>query len=128
VLPGACGEIAHVARTCSRGARRLAGFDPGIAIASVPHATDHDATGPLHVDVLADTVVTARRRMAQPRGTLPTRDRSHPAPPVRPEITALSPRLADIQSATRRSPGRVALWLCARRPRRRVRGRGRRRR
>ena len=46
-----------VAANAVWGTRQLAEFDSGIAIASVLHGTDYDATVPLHVDLLADTVV-----------------------------------------------------------------------
>jgi EAL domain-containing protein (putative c-di-GMP-specific phosphodiesterase class I) len=89
-------QVDHVARNSVWGTRQLAEFDSGIAIASVLHGTEYDATVPLHVDVLADTVVAARRRIAQLRGSLLSRDGNHPAPPILLEINpALSAAPAD---------------------------------
>ncbi|NMH98564.1 EAL domain-containing protein [Pseudonocardia acidicola] len=45
------------------GTRQIVDLDAGIALASLAFATDYDATVPLHVNVLADTVVAARRRL-----------------------------------------------------------------
>lgn len=64
------------------GARRLAEFDAGVAIAAVLHDTGYDATVPLHVDVLADTVVHARDRVRALRAALRRRAGAHPAPPL----------------------------------------------
>jgi EAL domain-containing protein (putative c-di-GMP-specific phosphodiesterase class I) len=75
-----------VARHAVWGPRQLAEFDSGIAIASVLHATGYDATVPLHVDVLADTVVGARRRVSQIRQSLLHRDDRQPVPPILLEI------------------------------------------
>jgi EAL domain-containing protein (putative c-di-GMP-specific phosphodiesterase class I) len=79
-------QVEHVARNSVWGTRQLAEFDSGIAIASVLHGAGYDATVPLHVDLLADTVVTARRRIAQLRGSLLARDAGRPAPPMLLEI------------------------------------------
>jgi EAL domain-containing protein (putative c-di-GMP-specific phosphodiesterase class I) len=79
-------QVEHVARNSVWGTRQLAEFDSGIAIASVLHGAEYDAAVPLHVDVLADTVVAARRRIGQLRGTLVARDPSRPAPPMLLEI------------------------------------------
>jgi EAL domain-containing protein (putative c-di-GMP-specific phosphodiesterase class I) len=79
-------QVEHVARNTVWGARQLAEFDSGIAIASVLHGAGYDATVPLHIDVLADTVVAARRRIGQLRGALLARDAGHPAPPMLLEI------------------------------------------
>ena len=67
-------------------AAQLAEFDSGIAIASVLHGTGYDATVPLHIDLLADTVVTARRRIAQLPVSLRNRHAGHSAPPMMLEI------------------------------------------
>ncbi len=75
-----------VARNAVWGTRQLVEFDSGIAIASVLHGTGYDATVPLHVDVLADTVVTARRRLMQLRTVLRDRDGGSPVPPIMLEI------------------------------------------
>jgi EAL domain-containing protein (putative c-di-GMP-specific phosphodiesterase class I) len=89
-------QIEHVARTAVWGTRQLAEFDSGIAIASVLHGAGYDAAVPLHIDVLADTVVAARRRIGQLRGSLLARDAAHPAPPMLLEINpALSAAPAD---------------------------------
>ncbi len=89
-------QVEYVARNAVWGTRQLAEFDSGIAIASVLHGTEYDATVPLHVDVLADTVVSARRRIGQLRGSLLAREGSHPAPPILLEINpALSAAPAD---------------------------------
>jgi EAL domain-containing protein (putative c-di-GMP-specific phosphodiesterase class I) len=79
-------QVEHIARNTVWGTRQLAEFDSGIAIASVLHGAGYDATVPLHVDVLADTVVTARRRIGQLRASLLARDAGHPAPPMLLEI------------------------------------------
>jgi EAL domain-containing protein (putative c-di-GMP-specific phosphodiesterase class I) len=80
-------DQAHrVAASAVWGARQLAEFDSGIAVAAVLHGTDYDATVPLHVDVLADTVVAARRRVRELRTVLQRRDPHRPAPPVLLEI------------------------------------------
>jgi EAL domain-containing protein (putative c-di-GMP-specific phosphodiesterase class I) len=89
-------QVEYVARNAVWGTRQLAEFDSGIAIASVLHGAEYDATVPLHVDVLADTVVSARRRIGQLRGSLLAREGSHPAPPILLEINpALSAAPAD---------------------------------
>jgi EAL domain-containing protein (putative c-di-GMP-specific phosphodiesterase class I) len=89
-------QVEHVARNCVWGTRQLAEFDSGIAIASVLHGADYDAAVPLHVDVLADTVVAARRRIGQLRGSLLARDGNHQVPPILLEINpALSAAPAD---------------------------------
>ncbi len=72
----------HVAATTVWGTRQLAEFDSGIAIASVLHGTEYDATVPLHVDLLADTVVAARRRVRELRSALQRRDPQRPVPTV----------------------------------------------
>ncbi|MGH3586255.1 MAG: EAL domain-containing protein [Pseudonocardia sp.] len=79
-------QVEHVARNAVWGTRQLAEFDSGIAIASVLHGTGYDATVPLHIDLLADTVVTARRRIGQLRGSLLARDTGRPSPPMLLEI------------------------------------------
>jgi EAL domain-containing protein (putative c-di-GMP-specific phosphodiesterase class I) len=88
-------QVEHVARNAVWGTRQLAEFDSGIAIASVLHGAGYDAAVPLHVDVLADTVVTARRRIGQLRGSLVARDAGRPAPPmlleINPALSAAAP-------------------------------------
>lgn len=88
-------QVEIVARTSVWGTRQLAEFDSGIAIASVLHATGYDATVPLHVDVLADTVVVARRRITQLRASLSNREGDRPAPPllldINPALSAAPP-------------------------------------
>jgi EAL domain-containing protein (putative c-di-GMP-specific phosphodiesterase class I) len=79
-------QVAVVARNTVWGTRQLAEFDSGVAIASVLHGTGYDVTVPLHIDVLADTVVAARRRIGQLRAALRNRDPDHPAPPMLLEI------------------------------------------
>jgi EAL domain-containing protein (putative c-di-GMP-specific phosphodiesterase class I) len=79
-------EVQVVARQSVWGTRQLAEFDSGIAIASVLAGTGYDATVPLHVDVLADTVVTARRRVTQLRSSLKKREPSGFTPPILLEI------------------------------------------
>jgi EAL domain-containing protein (putative c-di-GMP-specific phosphodiesterase class I) len=79
-------QVQIVARQSVWGTRQLAEFDSGIAIASVLHGTGYDATVPLHVDVLADTVVAARRRVAQVRSSLQKREPSGFTPPILLEI------------------------------------------
>jgi EAL domain-containing protein (putative c-di-GMP-specific phosphodiesterase class I) len=76
----------HVAASAVWGTRQLAEFDSGIAIAAVLHGTEYDATVALHVDVLADTVVAARRRVRRLRTVLQRRDPHRPAPTVVLEI------------------------------------------
>lgn len=93
-------QTALVAATSVWGTRQLAEFDSGIAIASVLHGTDYDPTLPLHVDVLADTVVAARRRVRQVRSSLERRDPGRPAPEmlleINPALSAAPPdALAD---------------------------------
>ena len=89
-------QVEYVARNTVWGTRQLAEFDSGIAIASVLHGAGYDATVPLHVDVLADTVVAARRRIGQLRGSLLARDAGNPPPPMLLEINpALSAAPAD---------------------------------
>ncbi|WP_232665780.1 EAL domain-containing protein [Pseudonocardia sp. TRM90224] len=75
-----------VARNAVWGTRQLAEFDSGIAIASVLHATDYDPSVPVHIDVLADTVVSARRRIKQLRSSLEVRANGRPVLPVLLEI------------------------------------------
>lgn len=75
-----------VAANAVWGPRQLAEFDSGIAISSVLYGTEYDATVPLHVDVLADTVVAARRRVRQVRSSLQRRDGERPAPPILLEV------------------------------------------
>ncbi|GAA2539798.1 EAL domain-containing protein [Pseudonocardia hydrocarbonoxydans] len=88
-------QMSRVAANAVWGTRQLAEFDSGIAIASVLHGTRYDATVPLHVDVLADTVVAARRRVRQVRSSLRGRDPSLPVPPmlldVNPALSAAPP-------------------------------------
>jgi EAL domain-containing protein (putative c-di-GMP-specific phosphodiesterase class I) len=79
-------QIEVVARRSVWGTRQLAEFDSGITIASVLYGTEYDATVPLHVDVLADTVVAARRRVAQVRTSLRNRDPEGFTPPILLEI------------------------------------------
>lgn len=79
-------QTAVVARRTVWGTRQLAEFDSGIAIASVLHGTDYDSTMPLHVDVHADTVVAARRRVSQLQQSLRSREGDRPVPPVLLEI------------------------------------------
>lgn len=67
-------------------ARQLAEFDSGIAITSVLQGTEYDATVPLHVDVLADTVIAARSRISRLRQFLRDRDPARPVPPILLEI------------------------------------------
>ena len=62
-------QVEQVARSAVWGTRQLAEFDSGIAIASAVHDIDYDSTVPLHVDVLADTVVLARHRLARLRSS-----------------------------------------------------------
>lgn len=77
---------AVVVRSAVWGPRQLAEFDSGIAIASVLHGTGYDATVPLHVDVLADTVVSARRRVSQLQQCLRGREGDRPVPPILLEV------------------------------------------
>ncbi|OLT20884.1 hypothetical protein BJF78_34875 [Pseudonocardia sp. CNS-139] len=79
-------QVTVVARNTVWGTRQLAEFDSGVAIASVLYGTGYDVTVPLHIDVLADTVVAARRRIGQLRASLRNRDNGHPAPPMLLEI------------------------------------------
>lgn len=79
-------QVELVARQAVGGPRQLAEFDSGIAIASVLSGTDYDATVPLHVDVLADTVVVARPRVRQLRTSLQARDPGGLTPPMLLEI------------------------------------------
>ncbi|MFC4946973.1 EAL domain-containing protein [Pseudonocardia sp. GCM10023141] len=74
------------ARGAVWGPRQLAEFDAGIAISSALHDTDYDSTVPVHVDVLADTVVLARSRIGQLRSSLHNRAEGRPTPPVLLEI------------------------------------------
>jgi EAL domain-containing protein (putative c-di-GMP-specific phosphodiesterase class I) len=91
-------EIA--ARNAVWGTRQLAEFDSGIAIASVLHGTEYDATVPLHIDVLADTVVNARGRLLQLRSSLRSREGNRPVPPMLLEINpALSAAPPDALAA-----------------------------
>lgn len=79
-------QTAAVASNAVWGPRQLAEFDSGIAIASVLHGNEYDATVPLHVDVLADTVVAARRRVSQLQQSLRSREGDRPVPPILLEI------------------------------------------
>jgi EAL domain-containing protein (putative c-di-GMP-specific phosphodiesterase class I) len=79
-------QVGIVARNAVWGTRQLAEFDSGIAIASVLHGSGYDSTVPLHIDLLADTVVVARRRVVQLRASLRDRDAGRPAPPMLLEI------------------------------------------
>lgn len=79
-------EVEGVARIAVWGTRQLAEFDSGIAIASVLHGTGYDATVPLHVDVLADTVVMARGRISRLRSSLRDREAGGLVPPMLLEI------------------------------------------
>ena len=79
-------QVAVVSRNTVWGTRQLAEFDSGVAIASVLYGTGYDVTVPLHVDVLADTVVAARRRVGQLRASLRNREAGHPTPPMLLEI------------------------------------------
>ncbi|MHA6796637.1 EAL domain-containing protein [Pseudonocardia bannensis] len=60
------------------GTRQIVDLDAGIALASLAFATDYDATVPLHVNVLADTVVASRRRLRSMIDGLAQRDRVMP--------------------------------------------------
>lgn len=75
-------QALHAAASAVWGTRALAEFDSGIAIASVLHGTAHDPTAPLHVDVLADTVVAAPRRVRELRAALQRGAPRRPAPTV----------------------------------------------
>ncbi|WP_219414849.1 EAL domain-containing protein [Pseudonocardia nigra] len=93
-------QVAVVARNAVWGTRQLAEFDSGIAIASVVHGTGYDVSVPLHIDVLADTVVAARRRIGQLRTSLRSREHALPPPPmlleINPALSAAPPdALAD---------------------------------
>lgn len=79
-------QTRHVAASAVWGARQLAEFDSGIAIAAALHATEYDAGIPLHVDVLADTVVAGRRRLRELRAALHRSAPHRPAPTVLLEI------------------------------------------
>ncbi|AEA23209.1 diguanylate phosphodiesterase [Pseudonocardia dioxanivorans CB1190] len=62
------------------GTRQVVELDAAVALASLAFATDADASVPLHVDVLADTVVASRRRL---RGMLDgLAERGRAVPPV----------------------------------------------
>lgn len=96
-----------VVRNAVWGSRQLAEFDSGIAIASVLHGSGYDATVPLHVDVLADTVVAARRRVSQLQQCLRGREGDRPVPPILLEIgpallaappTALAEGVAELRA------------------------------
>ncbi|MBW0118068.1 EAL domain-containing protein [Pseudonocardia abyssalis] len=88
-------QMTRVAANAVWGTRQLAEFDSGIAIASVLHGTGYDASVPLHVDVLADSVVAARRRVLQIRSSLQRRDTGLPTPPmllgINPALSAAPP-------------------------------------
>lgn len=88
-------QVRLVAANAVWGTRQLAEFDSGIAISSVLHGTDYDASVPLHVDILADTVVSARRRVQQVRSSLERReaDRAIPAMllEINPALSAAPP-------------------------------------
>ena len=75
-------QARHAAASAVWGTRQLAEFDSGIAVASVLDGTDHDPTAPLHVDVLADTVVAAPRRVRELRAALQRCAPHRPAPAV----------------------------------------------
>jgi EAL domain-containing protein (putative c-di-GMP-specific phosphodiesterase class I) len=93
-------QVEIVARHSVWGTRQLAEFDSGIAIASVLAGTGYDATVPLHVDVLADTVVVARRRVRQLRTSLLNREHGGLTPPMLLEINpALSAAPPDALAA-----------------------------
>lgn len=79
-------QVEQVAKTAVWGARQLAEFDAGIAISSALHDTDYDSTVPLHVDVLADSVVLARRRIMQLPASLAAKSEGRPTPPILLEI------------------------------------------
>lgn len=79
-------QVERVAKTAVWGARQLAEFDAGIAISSVLHDTDYDSTVPLHIDVLADSVVLARRRIGQLPAALAGTAAGRPTPPILLEI------------------------------------------
>ena len=74
-------------RTAVWNARQLAEFDSGVAITSVLQGGEYDATAPLHVDVLADTVITARSRLSRLRQFLHERDPARAVPPILLEIS-----------------------------------------
>ncbi len=84
-------EIRRVAASSVWGARQLAEVDAGIAIAAALHGGEYDAGVPLHVDVLADTVVVARRRIRELRASLHRRAPHRPAPTV---VLEIGPALA----------------------------------
>ena len=66
------------------GTRQVVELDAAVALASLAFAADADASIPVHVDVLADTAVAARRRL---RGILDgLAERGRAAPPVVLEI------------------------------------------
>jgi EAL domain-containing protein (putative c-di-GMP-specific phosphodiesterase class I) len=84
-------QTRRVAESAVWGARQLAEFDSGIAIAAALHGSDYDGGVPLHVDVLADTVVVARRRVRELRASLHRRAPHRPAPTV---VLEIGPALA----------------------------------
>jgi EAL domain-containing protein (putative c-di-GMP-specific phosphodiesterase class I) len=79
-------QVGGPAGTTAWNARQLAEFDSGVAITSVLQGSEYDATVPLHVDVLADTVVAARARIARLRHFLRERDPGRAVPPILLEI------------------------------------------
>lgn len=60
------------------GPRQIVELDAAVALASLAFATGADAAVPLHVDVLADTVVAARRRLRSMLDGLAERGRAMP--------------------------------------------------
>ncbi|MFC5993906.1 EAL domain-containing protein [Pseudonocardia hispaniensis] len=60
------------------GTRQIVDLDAGVALASLAFATDCDASVPLHVNILADTVVTGRRRLRSMLDGLAERQRAIP--------------------------------------------------
>ncbi|GEL20974.1 EAL domain-containing protein [Pseudonocardia asaccharolytica] len=60
------------------GTRQIVDLDAGVALASLAFATDCDASVPLHVNILADTVVTGRRRLRWMLDGLAERERAIP--------------------------------------------------
>ncbi|WP_214364270.1 EAL domain-containing protein [Pseudonocardia sp. H11422] len=60
------------------GTRQIVDLDAGIALASLAFAAEYDATVPLHVNVLADTVVASRRRLRSMLDGLAQRDQVMP--------------------------------------------------
>lgn len=103
-------RVEEVARSSTWGARQLAEFDSGVTVTSVLHGVDYDATVPLHVDVLADTVVGARGRIAQLPRRLRERTPDRPVPPIMLEVnpamlSAVGPRALAQGTAELRAGG-----------------------